>query len=74
LKITGTTELLDIPLINKDIGIKSYKFEVYISGYYSDPITDSALYKSVKITIIYTNKQTCFTLVINNLFKAILGF
>jgi hypothetical protein len=73
LRITGTTELLDIPLINKDTGIKSYEFEVYISGYYSDPITDPALYKLVKITIIYINKQTCFILVTNNLFKIILG-
>jgi hypothetical protein len=56
LRIIGTTELLDIPLINKDTGIESYKFEVYISGYYSDPVADPALYKSVKTTIIYINK------------------
>jgi hypothetical protein len=74
LRITGTTELLDISFINKDTGIENYKFKVYISGYYSDPIIDPAFYKSIKITIIYINKQTCFTLVTNNLFKVILGF
>jgi hypothetical protein len=56
LRITGTAELLDISLINKDTGIESYEFEVRISGYYSDPVTDSVFYKSVKITIIYINK------------------
>jgi hypothetical protein len=44
-----------------------------MSGYYSDPVTDPALCKSVKTTIIHTNKQTCFAPVTDNLFKAILG-
>jgi hypothetical protein len=56
LRITGTTELLDTPLINKDTGIKSYEFEVRISRYYLNPILDPALRKLVKLTIIYTNK------------------
>jgi hypothetical protein len=73
LWITGAIELLDTLLINKDTGIKSYEFEVHISGYYLDPILDPALRKLVKSTIIYTNKQTCFTPINNNLFKAILG-
>jgi hypothetical protein len=73
LRITGAIKLLDISLINKDTGIKSYEFEVYMSGYYLDPIADPALRKLVKITITHINKQTCFALVTNNLFKAILG-
>ena len=56
LWIMGAIELLDTLLINKDTRIKSYKFEVYISRYYLDLISDLALYKLVKSTIIYTNK------------------
>ena len=56
LRITGTTELLDTLLINKDTRIKSYEFKVHISGYYLDSILDLALYKLVKLTMIYTNK------------------
>ena len=56
LWITGTIELLDTLLINKDTRIKSYEFEVHISRYYLDPILDLALRKLVKSTIIYMNK------------------
>jgi hypothetical protein len=56
LHISIIAKLLDISLINKNTGIKSYKFEVYISRYYSDLIIDPALYKLVKITIIHINK------------------
>ena len=56
LRITGAIELLDTLLINKDTGIKSYEFEVRISRYYLDPVSDLALRKLVKLTIIYTNK------------------
>jgi len=52
----GAIELLDTSLINKDTGIESYEFEVRISRYYSDPVLDLALRKSVKSTITHTNK------------------
>ena len=73
MRITGAIELLDTLLINKDTGIESYEFKVRISRYYSDPILDLALYKSVKLTMIYINRQTYFTPVNDNLFKVILG-
>ena len=56
LRITGAIELLDTLLINKDTGIESYEFEVRMSRYYLDPVSDPALRKSVKSTMIYTNK------------------
>ena len=56
LRIMGAMELLDTLLINKDTGIESYKFEVRMSRYYSDPVSDPALRKSVKSTITHTNK------------------
>jgi hypothetical protein len=56
LRIIGATKLLDTLLINKDTRIKSYEFEVHISRYYLDLVSDLALRKLVKSTIIYTNK------------------
>jgi hypothetical protein len=56
LRITGVTKLLDTLLINKDTRIKSYEFKVHISRYYLDLVLDLALYKLIKLTIIYTNK------------------
>jgi hypothetical protein len=44
-----------------------------MSGYYSDPVSDPALRKSVKSTMTHTNKQTCFAPATDNLFRAILG-
>jgi hypothetical protein len=52
----GTTKLLDTLLINKDTGIESYEFEVHMSRYYLDLVSDLALRKLVKSTMIYTNK------------------
>jgi hypothetical protein len=50
----------ELPKINTESSVESYEFEVKMSGYYSDPISDPALRKEARPNMTHTNNQTVF--------------